>query len=294
MRSKKGPLNEIVNEIDKLYSSPERRKHCWELARELHEQTANFIQKVKIVDDPKFDLSNCPWPFGLIILEERKGKKRGETKRTQLHGSDRTTRRLRIPDDIAAVHTFLALFRDEHLGIVDRIVTYEIRNICPYIGTSPLIISDTAEIVETKIPALIRCAQEDLKAKGLIPESIDNSTKPPAADADDKSIDKIRTDGNKVPWDERDPNFYRNKKAIEEANKLGNEHDIDELKNIDYDKLKKLLRKPACKIKYMSVKSPRPRGKVNKIDWREYLKNQIKQTQRIENAVDQKVLELMQ
>ncbi|TKJ35802.1 MAG: hypothetical protein CEE38_14455 [Planctomycetes bacterium B3_Pla] len=113
-------------------------------------------------------------------------------------------------------------------------------------------------------------------------------------DCDDKSIDKIRTDDNKVPWDEKDSNFYSNKKAIEEATKVDNEYDVDELKNLDYDKLKKLLRKPTCTIRFMSVKSPRPRGKVHKIDWQKYLKNQIERSQKVENIAEQKVLERMQ
>jgi len=180
MESKKGPLYKRVNEIDELYSSPKIRQYYRESARETHEHTANFIQKVvKLVGDlkskPSKDLSkylneylsNCPWPFGLIILEERKGKRPGEIECTQLYGSERTTRRLSIPDDIAAVHTFLALFRDEYLEYVDRIVTYEIRDICSYIGVSPLIMSNTTEMLEKEIPALIRCAREDLEAKGL-------------------------------------------------------------------------------------------------------------------------------
>ena len=113
---------------------------------------------------------------------------------------------------------------------------------------------------------------------------------------DDKSIDKTRTDGNKVSWDEDDPNFYENKKAIAEAVKVGHEHEINELVNLDndYGKLRKLLRKPACTIKYMSVKSPRPRGRVDKIGWRKYLKNQIKQALKTEEAAEQKVRERMQ
>lgn len=111
---------------------------------------------------------------------------------------------------------------------------------------------------------------------------------------DGTSVEKIRTNGNRVPWDEKDPNFYENKKAVDEAVKVGHEHDVEELKNLDFDKLRKLLRKPACTIKYMSVKSPRPRGRINKIEWRKYLKNQIKQALKTEEAAEQKVRERMQ
>jgi len=103
-----------------------------------------------------------------------------------------------------------------------------------------------------------------------------------------KKPEQKENGGNKVPWDEDDPNFYENKKAIAEAVKVGHEHEIDELVNLDndYGKLRKLLRKSACIIKYMSTKSPQCRGRVNKFDWRNYLRNQIKKAQIIASAVE--------
>ena len=90
---------------------------------------------------------------------------------------------------------------------------------------------------------------------------------------------------NKVPWNEKDDNFYENKEAVKEAQKAGCDECIGKLKNFDYDKLRKLLRKTGCKIRYMSRKSP-PRGRVHKKDWRAYIKSQIEQLKAIENAFE--------
>ena len=95
---------------------------------------------------------------------------------------------------------------------------------------------------------------------------------------------------NRVPWDENDPNFIENKKAIEQAHKVGNEHEIDELKKMNYDPLKKLLRRHDCTIKYMSCKRPRPHGKVNREDWSRYLQSEIQRARDIENAVERETL----
>lgn len=139
---------------------------------ELYERTANFIQKV--VDDPKFDLSNCPWPFGLPIIKGTKGKRPGETEYTQIYGSGRTTRKWKTPEDISAIHTCLALYRDRNLE-QDPIITPEIRNICPYIVINSLIMLDTAEVVQKEIPALLRRAREDLRDKGFFKSSSESN-----------------------------------------------------------------------------------------------------------------------
>ena len=98
---------------------------------------------------------------------------------------------------------------------------------------------------------------------------------------------------NKVEWDAEDINYYPNKEAVDEANTVGQKYDIDNLKHLHYDNLKKMLRQPGCTIKYMSRISP-PRGKVHKQDWQKYLKAQIDQAKRIENGVEREVRKRLQ
>ncbi len=103
--------------------------------------------------------------------------------------------------------------------------------------------------------------------------------------------DKKVTEDNKVPWNINDDNFYPNKEAIKEANKAGQDYDIYELKSLDYGKLKKLLRKHDCTIRFMSRKSPPPpRGRVHKKNWKAHIKKQIDQAQNIENAIEKGVI----
>ena len=94
---------------------------------------------------------------------------------------------------------------------------------------------------------------------------------------------------NQVPWSKGDLNYYPNKEAIKDAYDIGRMHEIDNLTNLDYDHLGKLLRTPGCQIRFMSQKSP-PKGKVHRCDWRRYLQHEIEQKSLRDDLVERETL----
>jgi hypothetical protein len=98
---------------------------------------------------------------------------------------------------------------------------------------------------------------------------------------------------NQVRWDEKNDDYYPNKNAIDNALQVGRNHDIDELKRLNYDRIRKLLHSHNCTVKFMSRTSP-PRGRIHIKDWEEYLQTQIKQQQKIDDAVEKSVLKRIQ
>jgi hypothetical protein len=90
---------------------------------------------------------------------------------------------------------------------------------------------------------------------------------------------------NRVEWNDKDKNYYSNKEAIDDAKKIGRNHAISELTDLDYDKLKRLLRQPDCPIRYMSLTRP-PRGRIHKNDWHNYLNGKVKENRKFEDAVE--------
>lgn len=80
---------------------------------------------------------------------------------------------------------------------------------------------------------------------------------------------------NRVPWNDSDPAYYSNTNAIKDALKVANDKDIADLRRLNHDKLKKLLRSPGCTIHFMSRSKPF-RGKVHKEEWQQYLNLLIK------------------
>jgi hypothetical protein len=113
-----------------------------------------------------------------------------------------------------------------------------------------------------------------------------------AAQEGQGSKDKPDANSNslQVPWDETNLNYMFNKDAIKEAQKVGHDHDIFELKNMNYNNIKKLLRQPGSTIRFMSTKIPRPHGKIHRQDWQSYLRTQIKEANRFEEAVEKETL----
>lgn len=96
---------------------------------------------------------------------------------------------------------------------------------------------------------------------------------------------------NRVNWNESDPSYYPNKEAIADAQKAGNDHEIEDLKSLDADKLYKLLRSSRGRmVRFMSQKKP-PRGKVHQADWHKYLQMRIGEQARFEKAVEEQVTE---
>jgi len=95
---------------------------------------------------------------------------------------------------------------------------------------------------------------------------------------------------NSVDWDEQAPGYITNKDAITSGKKAGQKHDIDDLNKLDFNRLRKLLRSPGCRIRYMSQKYPQPRGRVHQGDWNGYLKTQIDDQRRFDTAVEKEVI----
>jgi hypothetical protein len=92
-----------------------------------------------------------------------------------------------------------------------------------------------------------------------------------------------------VPWDDKDPAYYANKEAICDAQKIGVDNEIDDLKYLDYQHLKKMLRSPQNTIRYMSkpaAQHERPHGKVHKADFQAYLQRSIGEKERLEHFVE--------
>jgi len=97
---------------------------------------------------------------------------------------------------------------------------------------------------------------------------------------------------NQVPWDENDPAYEFNTEAIKKAKKIGRDHDIPDLKKMDWDKIRKLLRRSDCTIKFMSCEKPRPHGKVNKEEWAKYLRNEVAKAENFDKSVDNRAKEI--
>lgn len=94
---------------------------------------------------------------------------------------------------------------------------------------------------------------------------------------------------NERPWDKSDPAYYSNTEAIRDANKAGTDHDTNDLRGLNPDKLNKLLRSRRGRtIRFMSRKEP-PRGKVHRSDWHEYLQRLIGDQNAFEEAVEEAV-----
>jgi hypothetical protein len=94
------------------------------------------------------------------------------------------------------------------------------------------------------------------------------------------------TQSNQVPYDEADLAFYPNKNALEDARTAGQEHEVDELRDLDLQKLKKLLRRRGGAIKYMSQRKP-PRGRVHKGDWTAYINLRVTIKQQADELSEQ-------
>jgi hypothetical protein len=96
-------------------------------------------------------------------------------------------------------------------------------------------------------------------------------------------------ESNRVPWNESDPAYYPNKNAIADANKAGTDHDTKDLRDLNPDKLNKLLRSRRGRtIRFMSREKP-PRGKVHRNDWHKYLQRLIGDQNAFEEAVEEAV-----
>ena len=91
---------------------------------------------------------------------------------------------------------------------------------------------------------------------------------------------------NRVPWDPKAEGYISNTEAIASAKTFGIDHDIDDLKELDPDKLKKLLRSRNCNVTFMSTKKPQPRGRVHEGGWDAYLKRRVDEKNRFEAAVE--------
>jgi len=131
--------------------------------------------------------------------------------------------------------------------------------------------------------------EKNLKDKGLLgdektdPASVQKELPPASGQAEGAS--------NKVRWDDKDRAFYSKKEAIESAHKVGREHEIDDLKSLDYDGLKNILRRSYCSVKHMSRTAP-AKGKVHKEDWYNYLKAQVAAKKSAEAAAEKMLKDL--
>ena len=116
---------------------------------------------------------------------------------------------------------------------------------------------------------------------------------PPAPGTQDAGSGEAggETDGerkNEVSYDEKDPAYEFNAKAINRAKKVGQEHDINELKKLNPDRMRRLLRRSGCPIKFMSLNEhgQRPHGRVHRGDWANYLKKKVTEAERFDSSVD--------
>ncbi|MBP7051601.1 MAG: hypothetical protein KBE65_11345 [Phycisphaerae bacterium] len=97
---------------------------------------------------------------------------------------------------------------------------------------------------------------------------------------------------NRVDWNPSDPSYYTNTDAIADAHKAGNDHEIEDLEQLNPDKLNKLLRSHRGRtVRFMSREKPPFRGRVHKDDWHKYLQWQVGEQTRFETAVEEQARE---
>jgi hypothetical protein len=99
---------------------------------------------------------------------------------------------------------------------------------------------------------------------------------------------------NERPWtDEVPAGWVGNKDAITLAKVLGNDCEIDELRELDSRRLYKLLRKPGFQVQFMSTNKHRPKGRVCQSDWERYLRQRKEEKHIMESRVEQEVRKLI-
>lgn len=100
------------------------------------------------------------------------------------------------------------------------------------------------------------------------------------------------TTTNRVEWNDADPDYMAKKEALELAVKAGLDHDVEELRAMDYGRLRNLLRRKTCEIRYMVTPSKPPRGKVHRVDWESYIRGVVREHEQIEDIVEKRVRSL--
>lgn len=100
------------------------------------------------------------------------------------------------------------------------------------------------------------------------------------------------TTTNRVEWNDADPDYMPKREAVEWAVKAGRDHDVEELRAMDYGRLRNLLTRKQCEIRYMVTPSKPPRGKVHRADWESYIRRVVREHEQIEDIVEKRVRSL--
>jgi hypothetical protein len=138
---------------------------------------------------------------------------------------------------------------------------------------------------EEKVVSRLKAAATSLEADWIFrgdlkPESPESEVAMPSSAVEVDAKD-TPAGSNALAWDESNPDFYPFKEAICDAQKIGEDNNIEELVNLNPDKLRALLRKPGCFVRWMTA-VPRPRSKVHRRDWQTYLRKAIEVQERID------------
>jgi hypothetical protein len=96
---------------------------------------------------------------------------------------------------------------------------------------------------------------------------------------------------NQMDFDSENRGFFSNKEALADANKVGRDHDIQDLTDMGANALNKLLRSHRFQVRFMSQQCP-PRGRVHKTDWKTYLAKRVSDKETFDQAVEQKASEI--
>lgn len=97
---------------------------------------------------------------------------------------------------------------------------------------------------------------------------------------------------NRVEWNDADPDYIAKREAVELAVRAGRDHDVEELRAMDYGRMRNLLRGRKCEIRYMVTQSKPARGKVHRADWESYIRGVVREHEQIEGIVEKHVRSL--
>jgi len=97
---------------------------------------------------------------------------------------------------------------------------------------------------------------------------------------------------NRVEWNDADPDYIAKREAVELAVRAGRDHDVEELRTMDYGRMRNLLRGRKCEIRYMVTQSKPARGKVHRADWESYIRGVVREHEQMEGAVEKRIRSL--
>jgi hypothetical protein len=100
------------------------------------------------------------------------------------------------------------------------------------------------------------------------------------------------TTTNRVEWNDADPDYMPKREALELAVKAGRDHDVEELRAMDYGRMRNVLRGRSCGIHYMVTPSKPPRGKVHLADWESYIRRVVREHEQMEGTVEKRIRSL--